>query len=282
MMTICISNLVLPNKLKRRTGDLSIHGRALMGQKLRRDRPNCGLNFRLRQIGFYGTLFVNLAFYIAEWFTLILKIPVTSGIKKCLFALVLCLAGFVNANCQSLDVRLLEHFNGPPSGADGTWRNVSKSVYAAMAITPVSMLVTGLVSDNKELTAKALETGASILIAQGFTAGLKATINRQRPYLKYPDLITGKSNSTGHSFPSGHASGAFAVATSLSLSFPKWYVIAPSFAYAGAVGYSRMYLGVHYPSDVFAGALVGAGSSFLTWKLQKLINKKSHGHYIGQ
>ncbi len=50
----------------------------------------------------------------------------------------------------------------------------------------------------------------------------------------------------------------------------------PAYAYAATVGYSRMYLGVHYPSDVLGGALVGAGSSLLTWELQRLLNKKYH------
>ncbi|HEU4788615.1 MAG TPA: phosphatase PAP2 family protein, partial [Flavobacterium sp.] len=56
------------------------------------------------------------------------------------------------------------------------------------------------------------------------------------------------------------------------------YVIAPSFLWAGAVGYSRMYLGVHYPTDVLAGAIVGSGSAFLCYKLNKWINKKRAPH----
>ena len=66
---------------------------------------------------------------------------------------------------------------------------------------------------------------------------------------------------------------AFATATSLSLTYPKWYIIVPAYSWAGAVGYSRMHLGVHYPSDVFIGALVGAGSAWLTHAMNKKLLK---------
>jgi undecaprenyl-diphosphatase len=65
-----------------------------------------------------------------------------------------------------------------------------------------------------------------------------------------------------YSFPSGHTSSSFSAVTALSRAYPKWYVIAPSFLWAASVGYSRMYLGVHYPTDVTAGAVLGVGTSF--------------------
>lgn len=198
--------------------------------------------------------------------------------KYWLLIIIFTVYGISRVQAQNIDLRLLESINGPASGADGTWHNVSKSVYVTSVLTPVTMLTVGLANHDKELQLKAVETGVAIFLAEGVSVGLKSITKRERPYLAHPDLIVGKSASSDYSFPSGHASVAFATATSLSLAFPKWYVIAPSFAYAGTVGYSRMYLGVHYPSDVFAGALVGAGSSFLTWKLQKLLNKKYHYH----
>jgi undecaprenyl-diphosphatase len=104
---------------------------------------------------------------------------------------------------------------------------------------------------------------------------MKYSINRTRPFITYPDIMK-KSGAASPSFPSGHTSGAFATATSVSLAYPKWYVIVPMFSWAGAVGYSRMDLGVHYPSDVLAGALVGAGSAWLTYYVNKKLINKAH------
>ena len=59
------------------------------------------------------------------------------------------------------------------------------------------------------------------------------------------------------SFPSGHSATAFAAATAVAIVSPRLRV--PALAIAAAVGLSRVYLRVHFPLDVVAGALVGAG-----------------------
>jgi len=74
---------------------------------------------------------------------------------------------------------------------------------------------------------------------------------------------------SSRSFPSGHTSAAFSLATTLSIQHPKWYIIIPSYTFASLVGYSRIYLGAHYPSDVIAGALVGTGAAWLNHQLIK-------------
>lgn len=192
------------------------------------------------------------------------------------FVFVLFLLSSNMAGAQNLDLRILNSINGPAQPADGFWHGVSNSDYGVVLLTPTAMLVTGFATHNADLKIKAIETGTAILLAEGTTTLLKGITHRDRPYVAHPDIIYGKSNSADYSFPSGHTSTAFATATSLSLAYPKWYVIAPSFAYASAVGYSRLYLGVHYPSDVLAGAAFGTLSAFLSFKLQHLLDKKIH------
>jgi undecaprenyl-diphosphatase len=82
---------------------------------------------------------------------------------------------------------------------------------------------------------------------------IKLVVGRSRPQLaKLPPLI---GTPTTLSFPSAHASTAFAGALAYSrVGLPA----APLYALAAGLSYSRLYLGVHYPSDVLAGALLGS------------------------
>jgi undecaprenyl-diphosphatase len=99
---------------------------------------------------------------------------------------------------------------------------------------------------------------------------------RPRPSISYP-FIEKLSAGGSPSFPSGHTSDAMAMAMALSVMYPRWYVIIPSFLWAGLVGYSRMDLGVHYPSDVLVGAIVGVGCSLAVyWFFKKQSIKVGH------
>ena len=95
--------------------------------------------------------------------------------------------------------------------------------------------------------------------------GLKRLIRRPRPASVLADVPPKSAlgerelRVDPYSFPSGHATFAFAVATSLSLSYPEWYVVVPAYVWASAVALSRVWLGMHYPSDVLGGAVLGAG-----------------------
>lgn len=180
----------------------------------------------------------------------------------------------VPANSQNLDIRILRSVNSSKNlPSDNFFRFVSNSDGWVVYGIPVVVGSAGLIRHDKEQFRNGCVILASVAINQGITELIKYTFKRDRPFITYPD-ITKKSSVHSPSFPSGHTSSSFALATSLSLSYPKWYIIAPSYAYAATVAYSRMDLGVHYPSDILAGALVGAGSAWLTHVVNEKLFKK--------
>lgn len=84
---------------------------------------------------------------------------------------------------------------------------------------------------------------------------LKETIQRPRPYEVLPEAIK-LVGSGGGSFPSNHAMNSTIIAVLLSTFFPRFRLL--WWSYAVMIGFSRIYCGVHYPSDVLGGALIGA------------------------
>lgn len=87
---------------------------------------------------------------------------------------------------------------------------------------------------------------------------LKFLIQRERPffYLGIGDKLSkGPGEILDPSFPSAHAAFSFMMATVLSRWFPQYRMF--FYILAGFVGWSRIYLGLHYPTDIFMGALLG-------------------------
>ena len=70
--------------------------------------------------------------------------------------------------------------------------------------------------------------GTSVIEAFAVSYGSKILIDRKRPFEKYPDRVDEQECPGDPSFPSIHTASAFSLATSLSIKYPKWYVIAPS------------------------------------------------------
>jgi undecaprenyl-diphosphatase len=93
------------------------------------------------------------------------------------------------------------------------------------------------------------------LAADSLAAALKAATSIDRPPLRYVHPKALVSLPSGSSFPSGHTSTSFACATVLSFFVPR---AAPAFyLLALAIGFSRIYVGVHWPLDVVGGAVLG-------------------------
>lgn len=177
-------------------------------------------------------------------------------------------------NAQNTDIEWLNKINSPdPKPSDTYWKITSASDAPISIATPVTLFTVGLIKKDETLKKNGILSGITFLTSTGITMGLKYSIKRERPFTAYPGIIVNKVDAGTWSFPSGHTSTAFSTATSLTLTYPKWYVAVPAYLWAGTVAYSRMHLGVHYPSDIFGGIVVGVGCGFLVWGIDKWLMK---------
>ena len=200
----------------------------------------------------------------------------------CKFTTIILLSGMFSAFCiqvsaQNADIEILRNLNSKTATV-GYSRFISNTTTEVAIGVPVIMGAVALIEKNDDLLKSALYIGVSAGVSGVLAFGLKHAINEPRPYVTYKGIIVNQNidfeNEQSLSFPSGHTSLAFATATALSLKYPKWYVIAPSYFWACSVGYSRMNLGMHYPSDVLAGAILGAGSAYITYQVNNWFWKK--------
>lgn len=131
------------------------------------------------------------------------------------------------------------------------WLTYLGSHFAVILFIVLSWILTG---KRKVLRYLALLYG----LESGIVYALKFLIHRQRPFVfleTASKLSKGPGEILDPSFPSAHAVFSFMMATLLSVWFPRYRVI--FFVFAGFIGWTRIYLGLHYPTDVIAGALIG-------------------------
>lgn len=104
---------------------------------------------------------------------------------------------------------------------------------------------------------------------------LKHLVGRTRPWLVIEGLVPLVVEGDPNSFPSGHTCAAFACCVTWARCTGKrWIRVLCVFA-ALLMGLSRLYVGVHFPSDVLAGAAVGCLCAWLSWKTQRLVEARS-------
>lgn len=132
--------------------------------------------------------------------------------------------------------------------------DLNKNIFAIIVVGILWILLIVKGGKNGRLAAILL-LPAVALSDQINSSFLKFLIERPRPCSALPNVHLLVGCGSGYSFPSSHAVNNFACAILLSYFLPRWTWA--FFTFAAVVSYSRIYVGVHYPADVLAGAIVG-------------------------
>lgn len=157
---------------------------------------------------------------------------------------------------------------------DRFWQGMSSLSYPLAIGTPLIQLGLGYGLKKEALIAHGWQAVGGVAMSAVAGYALKETIRRQRPFQANPAIQPYQVES-GYSFPSGTTTLAFTWATQLTMSCPAWYVAVPAYAVAGTIGFSRIPLGAHYPTDVLAGAVLGTSTAFLSqWLTKKIRSTK--------
>ncbi|MCA0365772.1 MAG: phosphatase PAP2 family protein [Bacteroidetes bacterium] len=181
---------------------------------------------------------------------------------------------FQNTFSQNINIEILRKINLERNPSlDAGFRKLTNSITYTDIGTPVILFTVAAIKHDSVAKRKAVYIGSSLLLSAAISGIIKKAVKEPRPFVTYPE-IQKLTKAGSDSFPSGHTTDAFSLATSLTLAYPKWYVAVPAYTYASAIGYSRMHLGVHYPGDVLVGALIGSGTAFLTHKINYWLAKK--------
>jgi len=200
----------------------------------------------------------------------------------------------VQSNVQPLTPQEVEALdpadvNGFDRPATKQWSPTASHASDVLVMTAlVSPLVFSVVgTEQEDVATLGVMYAQTLVLENGLVQLLKGTTERTRPYAYNDDPQVPEEKklkaSTRKSFPSGHASNAFAAAVFLGTTYSrlhpessarKW-VWAGSLAAATGVGYLRYRAGKHYPTDVIAGAAIGAAFGYLVPKLHE-----SHAVYV--
>ena len=131
----------------------------------------------------------------------------------------------------------------------------------------------------------------TILAVNTWLPMLKAVVLRPRPYMEYPDRITGTADvggpanledvaAQGYSFPSMHSASAAALFIPLASEIKKRWAWILAVVLTFLVGFSRLMVGMHYPTDVLAGWALGLLCAGICWLLEKKVTNEWIRHLI--
>ena len=191
----------------------------------------------------------------------------------CLAALVF-LAGpskvFAQSDPSNIDVRLFRDINNAQTQFKTSLIGVSdNSVYPILIAAPISLAAYGLAANHNEEFESGVLLGSSEILAYSIGYVLKESVRRERPYETLTDVYTNHLDSTDpYSFPSGHTTGAFALATLLTLRYPKPEAVHPCICVGGISGVRENLFWASLSVRCFSRCIDWCWSSYLIYKCQ--------------
>lgn len=181
----------------------------------------------------------------------------------------------INLDPKNIDVKIFRAINNIQCGfLNSVIPITDKSVLFTSTLVPATLFGVSRANNNYYDENSSVLLTLSEGLSAGLTFGIKNIIRRERPFAVLHNVNYDRSKFLldRYSFPSGHSSMSFAMATSLTLRYPdKPILISGVYLYSTIVAFGRIYLGVHYPSDVLAGMLIGSGSAVIVHSLRKEI-----------
>jgi undecaprenyl-diphosphatase len=164
---------------------------------------------------------------------------------------------------------------------NGMGRESLDSVFleiSALGAWPIALVTLAVLGERgwRALCRHALALAVGVAVVSAANSALKDRIDRARPPRAFAQEVAAGTATIrivepwtlrGNSFPSGHSVTAFAFMTYLGFykrSYRAWALLL-----AGLIAFSRVYVGLHFPSDCVAGALLGAAGAWLAWQVHR-------------
>lgn len=134
---------------------------------------------------------------------------------------------------------------------------VSNGILGAEVVTAGSIFVTGLATDNTHAKDTGVATARAVVDSVIMYGAMKAIFQRERPFSGGAEGKFFSGNWSDGSFPSGHSMFNWTIASVIAHEYPKWPVAVVMYGLATASSTYRVTAGVHFPSDVVAGGVMG-------------------------
>ena len=177
----------------------------------------------------------------------------------------------------SWDESLFRLLNDVPSAAASVLTPLSK-LFLPVGIAIVIVLIIGYVLVRDRSILPVVTGVAAAAVAWLLAHAAKAIADRPRPYQVMADAVLRQPPAHGTSFPSSHTAITLAVAIAL-VPFLARPLAAVGIGYGVLVGWSRIYLGVHYPLDILGGVGIGMATGGVIWlALGMLLRRAANGH----